>query len=346
MESQPLSALILAAGKGTRMKSTMAKVLHEVHFRPMIHHVIDAVSSLDFGTIIVVTGHQAEQVEAACAGYNVIFARQQEQLGTGHAVLAAEAELARSGGVVMILCGDTPLIGADTLRQMLHQHLQRRSVLSLMTTIVDDPTHYGRIIEDAQGQVVAIVEEKDATPEQRKIKKINAGIYCVDVSFLLHTLKGVGSNNKQGEVYLTDIVAKAHSAGYDTTSFLCLCADETLGVNSRMELARAHQFIQNKVNEKFMSAGVTLVLPATVSIGAAATIGRDTVIDPGVYVKGETVIGENCRIGPGSCLIDCRIGDNVVIGAGCYIHGVTVAENTILAPHSRICGKLDEACFI
>ncbi|MFH1218069.1 MAG: NTP transferase domain-containing protein [Pseudomonadota bacterium] len=336
MEKQPLSALILAAGKGTRMKSNLAKVLHEVHFRPMVHHVLDAISPLDFTKTILVTGHQAEQVESACAGYDVTFVRQMEQLGTGHAVLAAEAELACSGGVVMILCGDTPLIQTDTLQHMIQQHLQSRAILSVMTTVVDDPTNYGRVIDDDDGQIFEIVEEKDASPDQRKIRKINAGIYCVDIPFLLHTLKGIGTNNKQGEVYLTDIVVKARSAGHGVKSFLCSCAAETLGVNSRMEMAQAHEFLQSRFNEKLMAAGVTLVLPGTVAIAETAVIGRDTVIDPGVYVKGKTVVGENCRIGPGVCLIDSIVGDNVILGAGSYIHGATVTDNAILPPHSRI----------
>ncbi len=337
MKVQKTSALILAAGKGTRMKSAHAKVMHEVFFRPMIHHVLDALLPLGVENTIVVTGHQAERVEAACAAYDVVFVRQTEQLGTGHAVLAAEDALTEfHSGVVMILCGDSPLIRTETLQQMLDQHRAGSHQLTVMTTVVDDPTNYGRIILSAAGEIQAIVEEKDATPEQKQIQEINAGFYCVDRDFLFTALKNVGRNNNQGEVYLTDIIAIAHSAGRPVHRFFCRQAEETLGVNSRFELSLAHATLQKRFHRRLMDDGVTLIAPETSTIHSSVTIGRDTVIFPNVYISGRTGIGANCRIAPFSTLIDCRIGDNVSVGGGAYLEGVTVGDDENIYPQSTI----------
>ncbi len=341
IEQPPISALILAAGKGTRMKSTLAKVLHEVHFRPMIHHVLDAVAPVGFSRLFVVVGHQAAEVQTACAAYPATFVLQHEQLGTGHAVLAAERELAAVGGCVMILCGDTPLMRAETLCLMREQHDKSGAILTVMTTMVDDPANYGRIVEDEQGRISAIVEERDATPEQRRIRQINAGVYCVDVAFLLQTLKGVGTDNDQGEIYLTDIVSRAHGSGFVVNSFFCARPAEALGVNSRLELALAHECLQQRLHEKLMAAGVSMLRPATISIAPDVVVGRDTVLEACVSLVGDTVIGENCRIGHGSCLVDCRIGAHVILGPGSCVSGVTIDPNTVVPPGSIIRQEAD-----
>jgi bifunctional UDP-N-acetylglucosamine pyrophosphorylase/glucosamine-1-phosphate N-acetyltransferase len=337
MDMQNISALILAAGKGTRMKSVHAKVMHEVFFRPMLHHVLDALVTLGVDNIIVVTGHQAERVEESCAAYDVRFVRQAEQLGTGHAVLAAEAALtALPAGVVMILCGDSPLIRADTLRLMLEQHLSGGHRLTVMTTKVDDPTNYGRIILGETGEIQAIVEEKDATPGQKEIREINAGFYCVDKEFLFSALKNVGTDNNQGEVYLTDIIAIAHASGLPVHRFFCRQAEETLGVNSRFEMSLAHATLQKRFHRRLMDAGVTLIGPETITIEGTVTIGRDTVILPNVFIAGRTTIGANCRISPFTTLIDCCIGDNVSIGGGAYLQGALIGDNENIYPQSAI----------
>lgn len=327
MSGQNVSVLILAAGKGTRMKSARAKVLHEISFKPMLHHVLDAVKPLSIWKIVVVTGHQAAEVEASCAGYPVEFARQTEQLGTGHAVLAAADNLASHPGVVFILCGDTPLITTDTLQGMLSIHLREERHLTVMTTIVDDPTNYGRIITNDQGAVEAIVEEKDASPDQREICEINAGIYCVNTDFLFTALKEVGTDNKQGEIYLTDIVSIAHTGGRAVHKFVCADSREVLGVNSRLELARAHAIMQQRMSESFMAEGVTFYRPDTTSIDPRVAIGRDTIVHANVSLVGSTTIGENCTIDSFSSLIDCRLGDNVVIGCGTHLQGAVIDDN-------------------
>ncbi|MCJ7602890.1 MAG: NTP transferase domain-containing protein [Desulfobulbaceae bacterium] len=341
MIEQNVSALILAAGKGTRMKSAHAKVMHEVFFKPMIHHVLDALAPLHIHKTVVVTGHQAEKVEQSCAGYDVVFARQHEQLGTGHAVLAADSALSSADtDVVMILCGDTPLIRAETLQAMLREHLSGMHKLTVMTTVVEDPTNYGRIILSNSGHVQAIVEEKDASPEQKMINEINAGIYCVEKNFLFTALKSVGTDNKQGEVYLTDVIAIAHSSGRQVQRFFCRQAEEALGVNSRYELSLAHATLQRRFLRRLMDQGVTCILPETITISGEVKIGRDTIISPNVSISGKTAIGDNCRVAPFSCLVDCQLGDNVSIGEFSYLNGITVADNDSIYPHSSMNVKM------
>lgn len=341
MNEQNVSAVILAAGKGTRMKSAQAKVMHEVFFKPMIHHVLDALTPLHIHQTVVVTGHQADKVEQACADYGVVFARQHEQLGTGHAVLTSEsALLSAATDVVMILCGDTPLIRAETLQAMLSEHLTGSHKLTVMTTVVDEPTNYGRIILSNSGHVQAIVEEKDASPEQKKINEINAGIYCVEKNFLFTALQGVGTDNKQGETYLTDIIAIAHSAGEQVQRFFCRQSEETLGVNSRYELSLAHATLQRRFLRRLMDQGVTCVLPETLTISGEVEIGRDTIISPNVAISGKTTIGENCHIASFSCLVDSQLGDNVSIGEFSYLNGFTVADNGSILPQSCMNHKM------
>jgi bifunctional UDP-N-acetylglucosamine pyrophosphorylase / glucosamine-1-phosphate N-acetyltransferase len=336
MEQQcKLSALILAAGKGTRMKSEKAKVLHEVFFAPMINHVLDAVQSL-FQETIVVVGHQGKQVQEALSGYQVFFAEQKLQLGTAHAVLAAENHLLGPGGTVMILCGDTPLIRTETLRLMLEEHLAAGALLTVMTTVLENPTHYGRIVTDGQGRVARIIEEKDASPEQKQIREVNAGIYCADIQFLLSSLREIGTDNKQGEFYLTDIVEIAVNKGKSVHRFLCDDGGEVLGVNSRNELAQAHAILQLRRNAQLMAAGVTLLQPASIFIEKGVTIGIDTVIEPGVHLQGRTRIGCNCRIGPFVVLRDTMLADRVTVGTCSYLAGALIGEDERITPHSII----------
>ncbi|MFN2365243.1 MAG: sugar phosphate nucleotidyltransferase, partial [Desulfurivibrionaceae bacterium] len=240
MKNEPIKVIVLAAGKGTRMKSDRAKVLHEVFFAPMLHHVVNAIVPLDLLEIVVVTGHQAEIVEKSMAGFAVTFARQEQQLGTADAVAAAKAGLADFKGTVLILCGDTPLVRTKTLRSMLDAHHAARAVLSVMTTKMTDPANYGRIVTDEQGDLLRIVEEKDASVTEKSINEINAGIYCVDSAFLFKGLRNIGSDNRQGEFYLTDLIEIARSEGLAVNRHFCEKSLEVMGINSRVELAEAH----------------------------------------------------------------------------------------------------------
>jgi bifunctional UDP-N-acetylglucosamine pyrophosphorylase/glucosamine-1-phosphate N-acetyltransferase len=325
-----ISAVILAAGKGTRMKSGKAKVLHELFFKPMLHHVLDAVAAAGIEQTAVIVGHQREQVLASLSDYRITPVVQEEQLGTGHAVLCAEAVCAH--GLVMILCGDTPLIRPKTLQAMICQHQERGAVLTLMTTELDNPFGYGRIISDESGKVLRIVEQKDADEAQRAIREINAGIYLAEADFLFTALRQVGTDNSQGEVYLTDIVGIAVQQGYRVEKFVHNPAIDVLGVNSRVELAQAHAELQMRRNRQLMLAGVTLYSPETVLVSLESEIGQDVVIQAGVQISGRCNIAADVVLEPGVVLYNCVIGRNAVIGAHSVLRNCTVAEGEHVAP--------------
>lgn len=314
MSRDATKVVIMAAGKGTRMKSDRAKVMHEVFFAPMLHHVLAALAPLGLlPDTVVVTGHQAEAVEASLLDYPVAFARQGQQLGTAHAVLAARAFYQGFTGTVLILCGDTPLLRTETLERMLAGHRGSGAVLTVMTTRMADPTNYGRIVSGPDGDILRIVEEKDAAPEQRAIDEINAGVYCVEAGFLLEGLAAVDDNNRQREFYLTDLVAVARAAGLRVGRFCSPDWLEVLGVNSRLELALAHRELQSRRNRQLMLDGVTIVAPESVEVAAGVQVGRDTVLESGVRISGDSVIGAGCRIGPQAVLRACRLGAGVCV---------------------------------
>ena len=329
-----LSIVILAAGKGTRMKSEKAKVLHQVFYAPMLHHVLTAVKPLGADKTVTIIGHQREEVERSIAGFDVELCIQEEQLGTGHAVLCAEKSVGSKKGTVMILCGDTPLIQSDSLEQMYRKHLAHGGPLTVMTTVLENPTNYGRIISNDAGHVLSIVEEKDASPEQKKIREINAGIYCVNADFLFTTLKKVGTDNSQGEVYLTDIVSIAVAQNHSVEKYMTLLPQDVLGVNSRIELAEAHKELQMRRNRQLMLAGVTMVDPATTSIAPEVTIGQDVILYPGVHLTGHSVIGKKCILENGVIIKDSSLAENVFVGAYSYLEGCGIEAGKIIAPHS------------
>ncbi len=327
-----ISVLILAAGKGTRMKSARAKVLHEVFFAPMVHHVLDVVGSLGIAKTVVVVGHQRQEVEESLSEYSVSFAFQDQQLGTGHAVIVAREQLTQHGGTVLILCGDTPLIRSTTLAAMLEEHRQSKAALTVMTTELAEPWGYGRILKDEEGVLMGIVEEKDATDKQRKIQEINAGVYAVEADFLFDALENVGSDNAQGEVYLTDIVGVAGRTGKLVKAFGCDDSDEVLGVNSRVELALAHGRLQERRNAELMNNGITMICPESINIQKDVYIGRDTVIEMGVKISGRSSIGEGCRIGPNCQIVDCRVEDGAQIGPFCVLQDSLVRAGEKIPP--------------
>ncbi len=310
---EALHVIVLAAGKGTRMKSDLAKVLHPVFFKPMIRQVLDVVSGLSPKTTVVVTGHQAARVEKTLAGYPLTFVRQDDQRGTGHAVLCAEATLAGQTGTALILCGDTPLVRVSTLREMVASHHRQAAAITVMTTVAPDPTHYGRIVGDDQGGIERIVEEKDASPEERLISEINAGIYLVGLDLLFAALRLVGSDNRQGEVYLTDIVAISRRQGRAVGRYRCPDPLEVTGVNSRLELALANGIMRQRRNQDLMLAGVTMIDPDSIWVADSVRLGRDVEIHSHCLLAGETVVGSGCRIEPFCHLVDCRIEEDTVV---------------------------------
>ena len=335
MKKNNISALILAAGLGTRMKSNKAKVLHEVLFKPMILHVLDTVQALAPDNIYVIVGHQREKVAELVSGYRASCIVQEEQLGTGHAVLCAEKELNKSEGTVLILSGDVPLVKAATLRAMLDAHTANRPVLTVMTATLHDPTNYGRIVRDDRGRLMGIVEEKDASEAQRKIREVNAGIYCADTAFLFQTLKKVRPDNKQGEIYLTDIVKIAIDSKRKVNVFGGGGGEELLGINSRSELAAANKYLQHLKNSQLMADGVSLNDPETIFIQQEVRIGCDTVINANVQISGNSRIGRNCTIGPDVVLHDCRIDDKAVIEPFVTLTSSRVPANERVKPRAN-----------
>jgi bifunctional UDP-N-acetylglucosamine pyrophosphorylase/glucosamine-1-phosphate N-acetyltransferase len=332
-ETNELTAIILAAGKGTRMKSHKAKVLHEVFFRPMLHYVMDAVREADVATTAVIVGHQRDWVMETLHGYTFTPVIQDEQLGTGHAVLCGE-DVCSGSDAILILCGDSPLIRPETLKEMIRRHRKTGSILTLMTTEVPDPFGYGRIIKNDRGQVQAIVEEKDADDTQRTIREINAGIYLADREFLFQALKKVGTDNSQGEVYLTDIVAIANEQGHGVDTFFHEQAVDVLGVNSRVELAAAHAELQRRRNTELMLSGVTMYRPESISIEPGITVGQDTVIHPNVRITGNSRIGIGCIIEPGVFIHDSDIANNAIVGAGSTLQKWAVQPSEYIVPRT------------
>lgn len=297
------------------MKSDLPKVLHPVFFAPMVCHVLETIGHLNPVETVVITGHQAEKVEKALEDFPVRFARQNVQMGTGHAVLMAEESFKDMTGTVIILCGDTPLIKDTTLRAMVAGHHSQQSTLSVMTTIVDDPANYGRIVTDGQNSIKCIVEEKDASPSERQIREVNAGIYCVDLSFLFSALRQVGTDNKQGEIYLTDIVGIARKEGHEVGHFVCADPLEITGVNSRVELAQANVIMQQRRNQELMLAGVTMIHPDSIFVEKSVTIGQDTEIHSHCLLEGSTVIGKECHLGPFCHLNNCQVQDRAIVNS-------------------------------
>ncbi len=328
-----ITAVILAAGKGTRMKSSKAKVLHEVFFKPMLHHVLNAVDKSPVETTAVVVGHQSGAVTTSLRDYPVTTVLQAEQLGTGHAVLCAEKACA-GAGTVMILCGDTPLIRSETLDAMIRQHRSTSAEITLMTTVLENPSGYGRIINNEQDEVLEIVEQKDASDEQLQLREINAGIYLVERMFLFSALKEVDTDNSQGEVYLTDIVSIANRRGRKVHRYNHPEALDVLGVNSRFEMAQAHQELQRRRNRELMLAGVTMYGPETIFIALDIPIGRDTIIHPGVQITGRSEIGSGCLLEPGVLLHDCQVGNNAVIGAYAILQKSRIEPSGYVTPQT------------
>ena len=340
-QSAPLCVIILAAGKGTRMKSSRAKVLHEVFYRPMLHHVLDSVAPLKPDSTIVIVGHQKEAVTAILDTYEVTCCEQREQNGTGHAVLCARSLLADFRGTLMIINGDAPLLLTEHLAQMIEAHHASNDSLTIMTTALADPTNYGRVISDSIGAVKAVVEEKDATEEQRAIKEINAGIYIGDAEFIFGALDRVTTDNAQGEMYLTDIVSIGVGDGLKVNTFAHPHPSHVLGVNSQVELAQAQRELSARRNNELMAMGVTMADPVTTSVGPEVTVGSGCRIGAAVTIIGRSRIGDNCIIEPGVYLDDVEIGDQVKIGANSVVINHRVEMATRLAPLTLLDGSAE-----
>ncbi|HWK22909.1 MAG TPA: bifunctional UDP-N-acetylglucosamine diphosphorylase/glucosamine-1-phosphate N-acetyltransferase GlmU [Ureibacillus sp.] len=327
-------AVILAAGQGTRMKSKLYKVLHPVCGKPMVEHVVENIQTLNVNRIVTVVGHGAEKVKEQL-GDKSEYVLQEQQLGTAHAVIQAENILSTLEGTTLVVCGDTPLIQPETMKALFEHHNNQKAKATILTAVADNPTGYGRIIRDTNGQVAQIVEQKDATPEQQQVTEINTGTYCFDNKALFDALKLVNNENAQGEYYLPDVIEILQKQGEIVSAYTCDNFDETLGVNDRVALAQAEELMRARINEKHMRNGVTIINPLSTHISVDAQIGRDTVIKPGTIIEGNTIIGEDCIIGPNSNIVNSRIGDRTTV-KNSVVTDSSVGEDTAVGPFAHL----------
>ena len=331
------AVVILAAGQGTRMKSRMAKVLHRAGGKALVEHVIDAARGIaPAERIFVVVGHQAEAVGAVAQHAGVGSFVQTEQLGTGHAVMCGEAQLAGLGGMLLVLNGDCPLIRAETLERLIELYLSTGSGAAMITCDLVDPTGYGRIIRDSSGDVKEIVEHKAASAEQRAVREINVGFYCFDAAAFWKHVRELKPDNPAHEYYLTDMIAILLSAGHRVTALKVADSSEMLGINNRVELAAADRNMRERKVRQLMLDGVTIEKPETVTIDAQVKIGMDTVIGPFAQILGDTVIGENCRIGASCVIENASIANEVEVFPFSMISASSLAARSHVGPFARL----------
>lgn len=325
-----IKSVILAAGKGTRMKSETSKVLHEIYGKPLLGYVLDAVKNIASENFVIV-GHHAEDVSTFVEKnyQNAKTVLQSPQLGTGHAVSMVCPSLENYDGLVVILCGDTPLITEDTIEKFVDFHKKQNSDLTVMSTIFENPTNYGRIIREQDNTLKCIVEEKDATPEQKAVKEVNAGIYCLNWGKIKVAFSQLTSNNAQGEYYLTDIIEWGKKQNLNVNAYILENNEEIYGINSRLNLAEATSILTRRVLHNLMVNGVTIVDPASTWISPDTEIGQDTVVYPSTYIEGKNKIGKNCKIGPCAHLRGgVEVFDNVKIGNFVEVKKAVIKSNT------------------
>jgi len=332
-----VAAIILAAGKGTRMKSGLVKVLHPAAGQPMIDYPVTAARAAGATPVVLVVGHQAEAVQGHFRGADDIrCVLQEEQLGTGHAVACARDALAGFSGTVLILCGDTPLLRVETLKRLIAFHRAQEAAVTVLTATLDDPYGYGRIVRDESGAVLRIVEQKDADPEEQGIREINSGIYCMDAAFLFGNIDSVGSDNAQKEFYLTDLVAMAVHKGLGCLALESDDAEEIMGVNDRGQLAEAGRILRRRINQDLMLSGVTITDPDQTYIDQGVAIGPDTVIHPNCRISGATTIGSGCVIDGNVSISNCRIAGNCHIKAGSVLEDSELHEAVAVGPMAHL----------
>ncbi|WP_026574034.1 bifunctional UDP-N-acetylglucosamine diphosphorylase/glucosamine-1-phosphate N-acetyltransferase GlmU [Bacillus sp. UNC438CL73TsuS30] len=327
-------AVILAAGQGTRMKSKLYKVLHQVCGKPMVQHVVDQITKLDIEEMVTIIGHGAEMVKAQL-GDKSLYALQEQQLGTAHAVIQAKEMLAGKKGTTIVVCGDTPLIRAETMEALFNHHQELAAKATILTARIEDPTGYGRIIRNESGLVEKIVEHKDATEAERAINEINTGTYCFDNEALFEALLKVSNDNVQGEYYLPDVIEILKEQGEIVTAFQTDKFEETIGVNDRIALSTAERIMRKRINEDHMRNGVTLIDPDNTYIETDVQIGQDTVIYPGTILKGRTIIGSDCQIGPHSEIDTCEVGNGTVIRQSAA-NKSSIGANVNIGPFAHI----------
>jgi bifunctional UDP-N-acetylglucosamine pyrophosphorylase / glucosamine-1-phosphate N-acetyltransferase len=334
---RPAAVIVLAAGEGTRMKSSTPKVLHEIGGRSLIGHAISAARELDPQHLVVVVGHGRDRVadHVHAAFPDVATAVQDVQLGTGHAVACALEVLPALSGVVVVTYGDVPLLTGETLQELVHAHVERGDGLTVLTAEVPDPTGYGRIVRDSSGLVSAIVEHKDADPSQLAIREINSGIYAFDADLLTAALGKLSTHNAQGELYLTDVVALARAEGRTVSALTTTDIWQTEGVNDRVQLAALRRELNGRFLERWMRAGVTVVDPATTWVDVTVTLAPDVTLHPGVQLHGSTAVAEGASVGPDTTLTDCVIGERARV-VRCHGTGAVIDAEAVVGPFTYL----------
>lgn len=329
-----LMSVILAAGEGKRMKSKNSKVIHKVCGKPLIEWVHQSVKDSGIEECIIIVGHKADQVKI-CMGEKANYAFQEAQLGTGHAVMQAIEYLQGKSGQVIVLCGDTPLITSKTVSRTIELHNKNNNSATVITAEISDPSGYGRIVRDSEGNVIRIVEHKDANDEERQIREVNSGMYCFNINHLVDSLKELNNDNSQGEYYLTDTLEILIKKGLKVGALKVEDPNEILGINDRVQLAKATKIMQKRILENHMRAGVTIIDPKSTYIEDNVKIGMDTVIYPGTIIEGGSVIGEECIIGPNSRIVSSEIGNQVEIANSVVLES-SVDDNTHVGPFAYI----------
>ena len=329
-----LLAVILAAGKGTRMKSTLPKVLHHIGGKSMVQQVMNAADMAGAKRKVVVVGFGAESVETAL-GSQAEYVVQQEQLGTGHAVMQASGKLQDFEGTVMVLCGDTPLLQGETLAKLFAEHQTAKASATVLTACMPDPAGYGRVIRDESGQVLKIVEQKDANPQELMVNEVNTGIYCFERGALFDALNRINCNNMQGEYYLTDVIGILAKEQSKVWAVQVDDHQETLGINSRMQLAEAEKILRRRKLANLMDNGVTIMDIDSTFIDEEVCIGPDTVIYPFTWIEGATTIGTGCEIGPSSRIQNSSIGDNATLHF-IYAHDCQIGNHVTVGPYVHL----------
>ena len=325
-------AVVLAAGKGTRMKSSLHKVLHQVLGKSMVDHAVTNLEKIGVDKIVTVIGYEAESVRAELQD-RVEYAMQTEQLGTGHAVMMTKELLEGLDGVTIVTYGDVPLLTEQTISNLFDYHQSQKAAITILTAKAEDPTGYGRIVRDGN-EVLKIVEHKDCTEEELKINEMNAAIYCFDIENLLSSLEKLSNDNKQGEYYLTDVIGILKDENKKVGA-LSIDYEETIGVNSRVQLAEAEEVLRKRINKMHMENGVTLIDPSSTYIGDDVEIGRDTIIYPGNVIEGNTKIGEGVMLYPNSRINNSKIGNNVEIQSSVILDS-TIGEGTTVGPFAYV----------
>jgi bifunctional UDP-N-acetylglucosamine pyrophosphorylase/glucosamine-1-phosphate N-acetyltransferase len=335
-KSRDVHVVILAAGKGTRMKSAVPKVLHPIGGRPILDCVLQAAEALSPASVTVVVGHEPDQIRSAYDGRQGLgFVVQNPQLGTGHALLQAEPRLAGAKGTVLLLYGDVPLLRGTTLTRLVGTHRAAGAAATVLTAVLERPYGYGRIVR-LDGAVARIVEERDASPGERALKEVNAGIYAFDLEPLFDAIRSIASENAQGEYYLPDLISIYRRRHLDVATVSASNADEIRGINSRTELAEVATIVRQTKNEELMAAGVTIVDPATTYVEPDVVVGADTVLHPNVYLEGRTVVGQACEIHAGVRIVDSTLGDRVTVRNYCVITESTVAAEATIGPFAHL----------